>query len=415
MKKILILGGNPTEIEILKRAKKLGYYTIVTDNHTDWNLSPAKKCADEGWDISWSDIDSLEKKCREENVNGVLAGFSEFRVENMIKLCKRLNLPCSLTMNQLEITRDKIKFKETCRKYSIETVPEYEYGKPVKFPVIVKPVDRAGSIGINVANNETELETFYLNALSLSPSKHVVIEDYITDGVKFDVYYYVQGEKIYFLGSSDTIMCNGVAGAKILQKCWPFKSKYEDLYKKDVDANVKAMFTGLGIQNAYATMSAFYLNEKFYFFEAGFRLSGEMSFNYYEAATGINYIDSMLKYALNDVDDVSYADSTCDKFSAVLNFFSLDGCVADILGVQTLKEMTSVYDVKLYVNKGDIIHNKTNVFSKAAMITLVAENKEQLKKAIKFVNTVFDIRSTQGNSLIYERVNNSDLIHYYGN
>ena len=123
----------------------------------------------------------------------------------------------------------------------------------------------------------------------------------------------------------------------------------------------------------------------------------------------------MLKYALNDVDDVSYADSTCDKFSAVLNFFSLDGCVADILGVQTLKEMTSVYDVKLYVNKGDIIHNKTNVFSKAAMITLVAENKEQLKKAIKFVNTVFDIRSTQGNSLIYERVNNSDLIHYYGN
>ena len=41
MDKLLILGGNPTEIEIVERAKKLGLYTIVTDNHTDWKLSPA--------------------------------------------------------------------------------------------------------------------------------------------------------------------------------------------------------------------------------------------------------------------------------------------------------------------------------------------------------------------------------------
>lgn len=43
MDKLLILGGNPTEIEIVERAKKLGLYTIVTDNHTDWKLSPAKQ------------------------------------------------------------------------------------------------------------------------------------------------------------------------------------------------------------------------------------------------------------------------------------------------------------------------------------------------------------------------------------
>ena len=35
MKKILILGGNHIEKEIVLRAKELGYYTIVTDNHED--------------------------------------------------------------------------------------------------------------------------------------------------------------------------------------------------------------------------------------------------------------------------------------------------------------------------------------------------------------------------------------------
>lgn len=123
MKKLLILGGNFTEVDIVKRAKSLGYYTIVTDNHTDWHLSPAKMCADEGWDISWSDVDTLEKKCRESMVNGVLAGFSEFRVENMIRLCERLKLPCSLTMHQLDVTRDKVLFKDACRTFGLKTIP----------------------------------------------------------------------------------------------------------------------------------------------------------------------------------------------------------------------------------------------------------------------------------------------------
>lgn len=43
MKKLLILGGNYIEENIVKAAKELGFYTITTDNHSDWNLSPAKK------------------------------------------------------------------------------------------------------------------------------------------------------------------------------------------------------------------------------------------------------------------------------------------------------------------------------------------------------------------------------------
>ena len=128
MKKILILGATHNEGLIVERARKKGIYTIVTDNHEDWSFSPAKYIADEAWNISWSDVESLYNKCLLYNINGVIAGFSEFRVENMIKLCEKLSLPCYLTLEQLAVTRNKISFKRLCKQYNITVVPEYTIG-----------------------------------------------------------------------------------------------------------------------------------------------------------------------------------------------------------------------------------------------------------------------------------------------
>ena len=409
------MGGNTTECEIVKRAMSLGYYTIVTDNHEDWSLSPAKELADEGWNISWSDIDTLEPKCKLAGVDGVLAGFSEFRVENMIKLCERLDLPCSLTMKQLAVTRDKSLFKEMCRKHGIPTISEHHISEVnIKFPVIVKPVDRAGSIGINVADSYEELASYYNIALALSPSKNVIVEDFISDGVKVDVYYYVKNHEIFFLGSSDTIMCKGNEGARILQKAWPFKSEYEHQYLKEIDGNVRNMFKNMGINNAYATMSAFCSGGQFYLFEAGFRLSGEMSYHYYEALSGLNYLDSMIKFSMGDKDDAVFHGHT-DKGEKciVLNFFGLDGIVGGIKGLDLLYNNQAVYNVMLYVKERDEIVNATDVFRKIAMITIVAMSQEDLLSTVDEINSNFDICDLEGRSLIYEKVSHKELVQYY--
>lgn len=51
-KKLLILGATAGEISLVERAQTHGVYVIVTDNHTDYTLAPAKKVADEAWDVS---------------------------------------------------------------------------------------------------------------------------------------------------------------------------------------------------------------------------------------------------------------------------------------------------------------------------------------------------------------------------
>lgn len=411
MKKLLILSSYYTEVEVVERAKVLGYYTIVTDNHTDPIQTPAKFIADEAWNISWTDYDALEQKCRECGVNGILAGFSEFRVESMIQLCERLGLPCSLTLEQLEITRDKNKFKRTCEKYAIPCVPEHRYGEIFDFPIIVKPVDRAGSAGITVAYDKDEFEKSYEYALSMSPSKTVIIEDFIHDGVKVDVYYYVKNHVITLLGTSDTIMCKGSEGAEILQKGWPFPSKHEKQYLDEVDGAVRDMINGLGIDNCYLTMSAFYTKGHIYFFEAGFRLSGEMSFNYYKTFAGVNYLDEMIKFSLGDSDEtvlpqIDYS----GKYSMILNFFAKDGTVAEITGVDAIYVMPEVVDFLIYGKEGQTVANSTKVLKKFAMCTICTTDKNRLADVVDRVNALFSVKDTEGREMIYERVKQEEWL-----
>ena len=62
MKKALVLGSDFCTLQVVKEAQKMGCYVIVTDL---METSPTKQQADEVWNISTTDIDLLEKRCKE--------------------------------------------------------------------------------------------------------------------------------------------------------------------------------------------------------------------------------------------------------------------------------------------------------------------------------------------------------------
>ena len=68
-KRLLILGCSQDECQIVRAAQKMGIYVITTDNHENWDDAPAKKIADEAWNISWADIPALKQKCEARSVN----------------------------------------------------------------------------------------------------------------------------------------------------------------------------------------------------------------------------------------------------------------------------------------------------------------------------------------------------------
>lgn len=92
--KLLMLGstGRGTK-ELLLEAKRRGLYTIITDN-LSIEQSPTKEYADEYWMISTSEIDLLEKKCRENDIKAIMNGISTYNISIAMELCRRLGLSC---------------------------------------------------------------------------------------------------------------------------------------------------------------------------------------------------------------------------------------------------------------------------------------------------------------------------------
>ena len=73
-KKLLVLGGKPIgSVELVERAKELGAYVIVAD-YLPKEESPAKRIADECWDISTANVDELVDLCKKKHIDGISAG-----------------------------------------------------------------------------------------------------------------------------------------------------------------------------------------------------------------------------------------------------------------------------------------------------------------------------------------------------
>ena len=416
-KKLLILGATAGEISLVKRAQEYGIYVIVTDNHTDYTLAPAKNVADEAWDVSWSDIDTLEKLSRKSGVDGVLAGYSEFRVENMIKLCKRLNLPCYINNEQLEITRDKIKFKDCCRKYGVPVVKEYASIAEVdEYPVIVKPTDRAGSIGISIAYNFEELEKAYQYAYDLSIEKRVIIEKYIQDADKVDFYYLAENGSLTLLTSCDTVNAQNNDGARVVQTAWLYPEKYQSSYDIKVKDSIEAMIRGMKIEYGCIFFSGFIdKNQNFVFFECGYRLEGAHQYYYTQKRGPVNFLDTFIFHALcGNTSDVPHISINENMKCVTVNVFAKEGTIAKIRGIEEIAKMPDCTLALLHGRVGEQCKADKAILDKLCVFAFSSESVEQLKRDVDEAYNKLQIIDDQGNDMIYDKLDTNEILKWGG-
>lgn len=415
-KKLLVLGATAGEITLIKRAQKFGVYVICTDNNTDYNLSPAKRIADEAWDISWSDIDRLEKKCKEEKIDGVTAGYSEFRVENLIKLCQKLNLPCYTTEEQLEITRDKVKFKNVCRKNGVPVVKEYANVEEVdEFPVIVKPVDRAGSIGISIASDKEELDAAYAYAMEMSVCKKVIIEKYMQEQ-KMDVYYAIEDGNIQLISSNDAIMAKDNGFDKVVQSAWLYPMSALNDYLEKVDESARRMIKDMGIQYGCIFFSGFVDSQKeFVFFECGFRLEGGHQYNYVEKKGVFNFLDLFIFHALTGTtnDMPRGIEENTELKNVTINFYANSGTVNKIEGITETTTQEECCQSIVSGRIGQKCNGEKAILSKMLLLSFCSESVEKIKQAVDRAYASIKITDEQKNDLIYDRIDTNQLLTWW--
>lgn len=310
-KKLLILGGKPIgSCELVQAAKDLGHYVIVAD-YLPVDKSPAKRIADESWDISTADIDKLELRCRECSVDGILTGVHDFNIAKMAELTFALGLPCYTSPKLQALCDDKRTCKDLCRSHGIDVAREYSIDEasrlPVEeFPLAVKPRDGSGSRGFTKVDNASELAAAVDHAVEFSMCGEALIEEYVVAEALIAQYTAHNG-KVLFCGLTDKYSLPiGEVGAPVMA----FQSapaRCTDRFLTEINQNVISLLEELGFAEGPIWIEFFKCGKRFIFNEIGYRFGGSLTYHLVKKLYGIDQLRLLIDYSLGIVSDDAFA------------------------------------------------------------------------------------------------------------
>ncbi|MCY1516446.1 Phosphoribosylglycinamide formyltransferase 2 [compost metagenome] len=391
MKKLLILGGGSLSIEIVKAAKEMGIYTVVTDWYS-LDQSPAKQIADKAEFISTTDTKALLNLILKDKIDGVLTGYTDSTLPYYWRLCQEANLPCYGTLEQFDFACDKEKFKNKCREFGISVVEEYQLNAPImdfalnfkKFPILLKPVDNSGARGIHIVSEAMEFEKAYESALSASPSKTVLIER-LMNHEEITAFYIVVNSKVYLLGTADRHVRKIQPNTIPLPVGYTFPSKCHSIYSKTTNGKVVRMLESIGLRNGLVFIQSFVDGDDFVFYEMGFRLTGSLEHYIYEAATGINPLKMLINFAVNGemCEEDNFNAINFNGYGYNLTYLLSPGVISKISGLEHLLNLGKDINCKFllsYKESDEIPETALGTLQQVGLrVLLYSKSKSQLQ------------------------------------
>ncbi len=190
-KKLMLLGGIRYLLPVIETAHKLGVYVITADYLPE---NVAHKYSDEYVNVSIVDCDAVLKVAREKQIDGILSFGVDPGVVTAAYVADILGLP-SPPLKSVEVLQNKDRFRDflaangfNCpwhKGYTDKKAALSDFSRAVhvegigRFPVIVKPVDSAGSKGCKRVDAFAELSKAIDGAMAESHSGRFIIEQFL--------------------------------------------------------------------------------------------------------------------------------------------------------------------------------------------------------------------------------------------
>ena len=409
MKKLLILGSDFATYDLVIEAKKMGIYVIVSDL---METSPSKRAADEAWKISTTELDVLEEKVKVNNINGILAGASEFNLENVRALCKRLDFPCYCGNDKAwGVARNKGVFKKLCKNCGVPVATDYkltdkltdEELDAVKFPVVVKPVDKSGNCGMTYCNNKEELIEGYRYARSVSDNLDIVVERRL-HGPQFTAYYNLSnGEaklSFYTSAHSEKGELENLYSLETITSC------HLKQYLEEVDEGTRKVLKKAGCDEGIAWVEFIHDEDGiFYALEMGYRFAGTVVYPTHEKLSGFNTFKWMIECALgikHSLEDVPQEIPVYKECGVSYDLFTnKEGYIKEIKGLEKIESMSGVC-----IDMPKRVGDKVNYHANMGVVRIYAATLDELFATIEKINDTLCINDENDDNMF---INYRDL------
>ena len=385
-KRILILGGADFQIPFIKKAKEKGLYVGVVDINAN---APGKEYADSFFQASVKDKNKILSIAKLFQPDAVTVGMVDIAVLAYAYVTTELGLP---GMDMATAVRSTNKF-EMIRAFEENHVPHpaFQYlnhediGKVkihVKYPLIVKPVDMAGSRGIFLVNNDEDMEAALRESSKSSDSGDLLIEEYM-DGPEVSVELVVKNGTPHVIQITDKTTSGAPHFAEIghLQPSQLPENILQQIAEVACDA-AKA----LQLQNSlgHAEIKVTSMGPKMV--EIGARAGGDsIGEQLIELSAGVSFPEIAVSIALGEDFEVPQNHlnySSCIRFLTTRN-----GVLSSIEGIEDAKKIQGVQIVKIF---GEIGKKYSDMIDSSGRLGYIITQAENANEARQICDQAFD-------------------------
>lgn len=184
MKKVLLLGGTHYQINSIKACNRLGHYSITCDYNPK---NPGHKYANEYHEVSALDKEGVLKLAKKLKIDGIVCYAADTAAVTAAYVAEKMCLP-GQPLKSIEILTNKDLFRKFLFDNGFKTPKAKGYdniNEAIKDfdnfnkPVMVRPVDSAGSKGVSKVETKDTLEEKIKYVLTFSRNNRFIIEEYV--------------------------------------------------------------------------------------------------------------------------------------------------------------------------------------------------------------------------------------------
>ncbi len=305
MKKLMILGAGIYQVPLIKKAKEMGLFTVVTSIPGPY---PGFQYADEALYLNTTDAEGILAAAEERQIDGILTTGTDVAMHSVGLVCETLGLP-GISLSASEILTDKAEMKKAFKAGGVRTaefkkvlsLAEAERAaEEIGYPVMVKVTDKSGSRGVTKVSGPEELEAAYSYAMSFTGRDYLVVEKFI-EGHEIGIDAFVSGGKPVLLLPHDKLVYRGPHSTVPVGHVFPYAAS--EALKKDIETQVQRIIDASGLDNAALNIDAFVSGDELYVIEAGGRCGATCIPELISLYGGIDYYGLMIRAALGETTD----------------------------------------------------------------------------------------------------------------
>ncbi len=310
-KKIAIIGASYLQLPLVLKANDLGYESYC------FAITEGAVCKEHC--TSFYPISILEKEeilaiCKEIRIDAVLSIASDLAVGTVNYIASELGLIAN-PESSTSITTHKFFMKVALQKEGVNVAQftrcknpqDLEKATLFRYPIIVKPVDRSGSLGVSKIESISELKNAFETAKNSSISGEVILEEFII-GTEISVESISQNGVHHILAFTDKVT-TGAPHFVELEHHQP--STLLQTTQDEIKNLITKALTVLSIENGAAHSELIITsNNEIFINEIGARMGGDfIGSNLVQLSTGFDYLKAVL--------DVSLGNPIILKFSSL--------------------------------------------------------------------------------------------------